>query len=147
MKGVDVISQSLFAVVFSRAKNYSFSESSSSVFRLVTRKESDLKLCLNVKAARSWKKADQTRRGDSRKCAVFRCFNLLARFKFQTPLQQCKIILSSAFGRYCTYYVLLSVKSVELNLQPQLLIAVTESSLYLSDGKVSTKCSVLAILD
>ena len=49
----DVSSQSLFTVFFfCRAKKCSFSESSSSVFRLVTRKESDLQLFLDVKAAR-----------------------------------------------------------------------------------------------
>ena len=53
----DVSSQPLFTVFFCRVKKCSFSESSSSVFRLVTRKESDLQLFLDVKAARSWKKS------------------------------------------------------------------------------------------
>ena len=67
--------------------------------------------------ARLWKKADQTRYGGCRKCAVS-----LARYLHNSnsrlsmaQLQQCRIILSSAFGRYCTNVqtVLLSVKLSE----------------------------------
>ena len=74
---------SLFTVFFSLAEKCSFSESSSSIFRLVTRKESDLQLCLDVKAARSWTKADQTRYGGCRKCAVS-LTRVLAQFKLST---------------------------------------------------------------
>ena len=47
----------------------------------------------------------------------FRCFKVLAQFKLLTffgTLQQCRIILSSAFGRYCTYVQTL-VMSVKLS--------------------------------
>ena len=86
-------------------------------FRLVTRKESDLQLCLDVKAARSWKKADQIRHGGCRKCAVSpsRYLHNSNSRPSMAQLQQCRIILSSAFGRYCTYVqtVWLSVKFSE----------------------------------
>ena len=62
-------------------------------------------------------KSDQTGYGGCRKCAVS-----LARYLHNSnsrlsmaQLQQCRIILSSAFGRYCTYVLLMFLHSRSAN--------------------------------
>ena len=78
-----VKTESLKRTFFLGEKNTVFSESSISVTSLVTRKESHLQLRMDVKAARLWKKVDQTRYSDCRNMP-FRSFKVLAQFKLPT---------------------------------------------------------------
>ena len=103
-------------IFFSLTEKYSFSESSSSVFRLVTRKESDLQLCPDVKAARSWKKPAKLDTVNAEN-VPFRCFKVLVQFNFTTFFGKAPTELSFRRlleGTVLTYkQVLLSVKLSE----------------------------------
>ena len=102
-------------------------------FRLVTRKESDLQLCLDVKAAKSWKKADQTRHGGCRKCAVSPSRSVLAQFKLPTFNDTAQTVENCPFlGFWKVLYLRTNsvvVGKIQRNLKPRVLVAVAEPSI------------------
>ena len=99
-------------IFFSLAEKYGFPESSSSIFRLVTRKESDLQLCMDVKAARSWKKVDQSRYGGCRKCAAGK---VLAQFKLSTFNGTALTVQNYPFVGFWKVLYFRTVRSVKLS--------------------------------
>ena len=130
---------------FSLAEKYSSSESSSSIFRLVTRKECDLQLCLDVKAARSWKKTDQTRYGGCRKCAVSlfqgTCTIQTPDLLWHTPTVQNYPFVGFWKVLYLRTNTGVVVGKIERNLKPRVLVAVAEPSMQ-SPDEISNFCTI-----
>ena len=93
----------------------------------MTRKESDLQLCLDVKVARSWKK--QTKLDTVvAKNVLFCCFKLLAQFKLPTFNGTTPTVQNYLFvGFWKVLYLRTNsvvVCKIERNLKPGVLVAV-----------------------